>query len=63
MCSNCGSKVGPFYRAWFEKGEKVTDTPPLCKNTKSNSNRITECVERRAKIDHDKYREQMHGYA
>jgi len=64
VCSNCGSTVGPFYRAWFnERGEKVTDTPPLCKNTRRNSNRIAECVERRVKIDADKYKEQMQAYA
>lgn len=63
MCSNCGSTEGPFYRAWFEKGEKVIDTPPLCKNTKANTNRIAQCVERRAKTDADKYKEQMDAYA
>jgi hypothetical protein len=63
VCANCGSTVGPFYRAWFEKGIKVTDTPPLCKNTKASPNRITECVERRNKIDADKYKEQLHAYA
>lgn len=63
MCKNCGSTVGPFYKAWIEKGEIVVTTPPLCKNTRQNQNRITECVERREKIDADKYREQMHGYA
>ena len=63
MCSNCGNSIGPFYRAWKEKGEIVIITPPLCKNTKSNQNRITECVDRRDKIDADKYKEQMHPYA
>lgn len=62
MCSNCESTVGPFYRAWFEKGEKVTDTPPLCKPTRANPNRIGECVERRVKLDADRYKEQLHAY-
>lgn len=63
MCSNCGITQGPFYKAWKEKGEIVIILPPLCKNTKANPNRIAECVERRVKIDADKYREQLHAYA
>lgn len=63
MCKNCGSNVGPFYRAWFERGEIVITTPPLCKPTKANPLRIAECVERREKIDNDKFKEQMNAYA
>lgn len=63
MCANCGTTVGPFYRAWKEKGEIVVTTPPLCKNTRQNPNRITQCVERREKIDYQKYKEQMQAYA
>lgn len=63
MCKNCGSRVGPFYTAWKEKGEIVIILPSLCKNTKSNLNRISECVARREKIDNDKYKEQLNAYA
>jgi hypothetical protein len=63
MCKNCGSTIGPFYRAWKERGEIIITTPPLCKNTKENANRISECVSRREKIDTERYKEQLHGYA
>lgn len=63
MCQNCGSNIGPFYRAWVEKGERVITTPPLCKNTKENPNRISECVKRREKSDLERFKEQIHPYA
>lgn len=62
MCANCGTTVGPFYKAWIEKGEVVVFTPPLCKNTRQNSERISQCVARRDKIDYEKYKEAMHAY-
>lgn len=63
MCKNCQSKVGPFYRAWFEKGVLVVTIGPLCKNTKTQPNRISECVGRREKIDNDRFKEQLNAYA
>lgn len=62
MCANCGLTIGPFYRSIYEKGVKVLDLPPLCKNTKENPNRISQCVERRGKIDTERFKEQIHPY-
>lgn len=62
MCKNCGNPTGPFYRAWKEKGQIIITTPPLCKNTKENPKRISECVARRDKLDNERFKEQMHIY-
>lgn len=58
ICSNCGNKQGPFLpiQILFHK------TAWVCKNTKQAQNRITECVEKRAKSDADKYKELLHPY-
>ena len=63
VCANCGNKEGPFYRVWTSKDCPPAFLPPICKNTFRDRTRITKCVERREKIDYDKYKEQQHAYA
>lgn len=57
ICATCGNTQGPFNTSWSNWNI------PICKKTKANQDRISECVARRDKIDIDKYKEQMSAYA
>lgn len=57
ICSNCGSKQGPFSTSWSHLNI------PICKNTKKQPNRVTACVEKRASKDAEKFKELLHPYS
>lgn len=57
VCANCKTTQGPFYTSWSPYNI------PICKPKKGQQEVITKCVERRAKIDLDNYREQLHAYS
>ena len=56
MCANCKTTQGPFQRVWSDW------SIPICRKTKNNPDRVSECVARRDKIDLDKYKELMSSY-
>lgn len=57
VCANCKTTQGPFYTTWSDYNI------PICKPIKGQQTRITKCVETRAKIDAENYKDQMHPYA
>lgn len=52
VCANCYTSEGPFAPLFT-----FNDVKRVCKNTKTAQDRVSKCVERRVKIDTERYKE------